>query len=465
MADNGEDGAPVQIISQGPEGDGATFAIVKAIADNGSASVQLRSSQNFAVLAACAVSVSTIRISDVELERNSISLVLSPNPKKTEETKTYQIQATVKPANATFRELSYESLLPDVATVDANGLITAVSEGETTVKVRTKDGSDISKDIVVRVVPSVEIPNAVAFITPHGDLNLPDMQVGGTQTVNLDWLPLNATEKSYTLTFEPEGLVRVVNQTEDFFVIKAVRSGNVIIGLINPYFTIKDNFRYNLAIQAGAPYLEWDWTGLEPYINDFSGTNYLMLSYNETPKVRLKANAYNISATSFQWGSNTDKLAFNPNGYFWVSEDASSTPNNFKVTVALPGNEASAITYWTRYYKEPKLIYADNPNNNKAVTSVQLSTSNPSQDVVFYVRWAEKENRAECRQVMCYTLSNSISDYVRLERLAVTDEENQYRDYYEVSRKSAPSSPKSGTLTVWPLGYPKLTKTLDITVE
>lgn len=389
-------------------------------------------------------------------------MVLQP---KAGESKTYQIQATVKPDNVTFGELGYESEDPDIATVDAGGLITAVSEGETKVKVRTKDGSDISLDIVVRVVPSVEKPNAVAFETPNDDLYLPDMLVGRKQTVDLLWHPLNATEKSYTLTFEPEGMASVVEQTEEYFVIKALRSGNVKIGLINPYFTIKDNFRYNLAIQAGTPYLEWDWTGLEQYINDFSGIDYLMLSYNESPKVRLKANAYNISAPSFLWGSNTEKLAFHQNGDFWVSEDASSTPNNYKVTVALSGNEASAITYWARYYKEPKLIYADNPYNNQAVTNIQLSASHPDQEVVFYVKWAEGENRAQCRQVMCYTLSNSINDYVRLDRMAASDEQNQFRDYYCISRKASPSSPRTGTLTVWPLGYPKLTKTLDITVE
>ena len=451
----------MQIISQGAEGTDATFAVIKAISQNGSASVQLLSLQDYSTLASCAVTVSTIQITDVELERNSISLVLVP---KAGESKTHQIWATVKPDNATFSELSYESENPAVASVDAHGLITAVSEGTTTVTVRTQDGSDISKEIIVRVVPSVEKPLAVAFETPNDDLNLPDMKVGAKQTVNLLWYPLNATEKSYTLTFEPEGYVRVVEQTEDYFVIKALRSGNVKIGLINPYFTIKDNFRYNLAIQAGDPYLEWDWTGLEPYINTFTGMDYLMLSYNETPKVKLKATAYNISNPSYSWNSNAAKLASDQNGYFWVSQDVSSTPSYYYVYAQLTGNADSKIQYAVRYYKEPKLIYADNPSN-QPVTSIQLSDSHLFQDVVFYVRAAEGDNRSYLRQVMCYTLSNSLSDYVQLKRLAALDDQNLYRDYYSINRKKAPASKRTGTLTVWPLGYPKLTKTIDITVE
>ena len=462
VSGTGDEGAPVQIISQGPEGADATFVIVKAIAQNGSGSVQLMSLQDYSTLASCAVTVNTIQISDVELERNSVSLVLQP---KVGESKTYQIQATVKPDNVTFRELSYESEDPAIASVDDYGLITAVSEGETRVFVRTQDGSDISKEIIVRVVPSVEKPLAVAFDTPNNDLNLPDMQVGAKQTVSLLWHPMNATEKSYTLTFEPEGYVRVVEQTEDFFVIKALRSGNVKIGLINPYFTIKDNFRYNLAIQAGSPYLEWDWTGLEQYINTFTGMDYLMLSYNETPKVKLKAIAYNISNPSYSWSSNAAKLASDQNGYFWVSQDVSSTPSYYYVYAQLTGNAGSKIQYAVRYYKEPKLIYADKLSDDQPITSIQFSESKRQEDVVFYVRTEPGDNRSYLRQVMCYTLSDSLSDYVRLERMAKLDDENLYRDQYFIARKKAPASKRTGTLTVWPLGYPKLTKTIDITVE
>ena len=462
VSGTGDEGAPVQIISQGPEGADATFAIVKAIAQNGSGSVQLMSLQDYSTLASCAVTVNTIQIKDVELEQNSVSLVLQP---KVGESKTYQIQATVKPDNATFRELSYESEDPAIASVDDYGLITAVSEGETTVFVRTQDGSDISKEIIVRVVPSVEKPLAVAFETVGDVKYLPDIQVGKKQTVNLLWHPLNVTEKSYTLTFEPEGYVRVVEQTEDYFVIKALRSGTVLVGLKSPYYQIKDDARYTLNIQSGDPYLEWDWTGLEQYINTFSGMDYLMLSYNETPKVKLKATAYNISNPSYSWSSNATKLASDQNGYFWVSQDVSSTPSYYYVYAQLTGNAGSKIQYAVRYYKEPKLIFADNLNDNQPITSIQFSESKRQEDVVFYVKATEGDNRAYCRQVMCYTLSNSLTDYVRLERMAKLDEENLYRDQYFIARKKAPASKRTGTLTVWPLGYPKLTKTIDITVE
>ena len=133
VSGSGDEGAPVQIISQGPEGDNATYAIVKAISQNGSGSVQLLSLKDYSTLAACAVTVNTVQITNVELDRNSVSLVLEPNPKKPEESRTYQIQATLKPDNVTFRELSYESEDPAVASVDDYGLITAASEGETRV--------------------------------------------------------------------------------------------------------------------------------------------------------------------------------------------------------------------------------------------------------------------------------------------------------------------------------------------
>jgi phi13 family phage major tail protein len=52
-----------------------------------------------------------------------------------------QLAATVLPANATNRNVQYTSSDPDVATVDANGLITAVGVGTATITVTTVNGS------------------------------------------------------------------------------------------------------------------------------------------------------------------------------------------------------------------------------------------------------------------------------------------------------------------------------------
>ena len=48
--------------------------------------------------------------------------------------------ATVSPANATNKSVTWSSSNTSVATVSSNGLVTAVSPGTTTITVRTEDG-------------------------------------------------------------------------------------------------------------------------------------------------------------------------------------------------------------------------------------------------------------------------------------------------------------------------------------
>ena len=49
--------------------------------------------------------------------------------------------ATVSPDNATNSKVTYKSSDESVATVDANGLVTAKAEGTATITVTTEDGS------------------------------------------------------------------------------------------------------------------------------------------------------------------------------------------------------------------------------------------------------------------------------------------------------------------------------------
>lgn len=53
---------------------------------------------------------------------------------------TQQLTATVTPAVATNKNVSFTSSAPAVATVSATGLVTAVAEGTASIEVRTEDG-------------------------------------------------------------------------------------------------------------------------------------------------------------------------------------------------------------------------------------------------------------------------------------------------------------------------------------
>jgi uncharacterized protein YjdB len=55
--------------------------------------------------------------------------------------KTYQLKATLNPTNATNKNVTWKSSNTKVATVDANGKVTAKAAGTATITVTTKDGS------------------------------------------------------------------------------------------------------------------------------------------------------------------------------------------------------------------------------------------------------------------------------------------------------------------------------------
>ncbi|MBC1893207.1 Ig-like domain-containing protein, partial [Listeria booriae] len=68
---------------------------------------------------------------------------------------TGKINATVAPANATNKNVSYTPADASIISVDANGNWTANKAGTTTITVRTLDGSNISKTINVTVAKSM----------------------------------------------------------------------------------------------------------------------------------------------------------------------------------------------------------------------------------------------------------------------------------------------------------------------
>jgi uncharacterized repeat protein (TIGR02543 family) len=63
-----------------------------------------------------------------------------------------QLSAEVLPSDAANKELSWTSDNPEVATVDSNGVVTAVAEGTATIKATAQDGSGVSAACVVTIV-------------------------------------------------------------------------------------------------------------------------------------------------------------------------------------------------------------------------------------------------------------------------------------------------------------------------
>lgn len=94
--------------------------------------------------------VTTNKIQNVVINPTSIALKAKAG--------TAQLKATISPANATNKTVTWKSSNPSVATVDQNGKVTAVSNGTTNITVITQDGNKTATCKVTVNIPKPAEP-------------------------------------------------------------------------------------------------------------------------------------------------------------------------------------------------------------------------------------------------------------------------------------------------------------------
>lgn len=84
------------------------------------------------------------------------SVELTPNTNNLEVDETRQLNVDISPSNATNQSASYESSNEGVATVNNDGLVTAVAEGEATITVTVDGKTDTATVNVTEPEPEPE---------------------------------------------------------------------------------------------------------------------------------------------------------------------------------------------------------------------------------------------------------------------------------------------------------------------
>ena len=117
---------------------------------------------------------------------------------------TMQLTATVLPEDATDKTVTWVSSDETVATVDENGLVTAVAAGTATITATTNDGSELSASCAVTVLPNIVLATSM-------DLNQSNAEVNVGETVQLTAivLPEDATDKTVTWASSDESVAAV----------------------------------------------------------------------------------------------------------------------------------------------------------------------------------------------------------------------------------------------------------------
>ncbi|MGN1232879.1 MAG: Ig domain-containing protein [Candidatus Cryptobacteroides sp.] len=141
--------------------------------------------------ATCKITVkaATIAVTGVTLDKTDISLEIG---------KSEELAATVLPAEATNKNVTWSSDKPEIASVDAAGKVTGVSIGEATITVTTEDGGKTATcKVKVKgvLVTSISVPARA-------------IPIGGKTTLTATVLPENAN-KSVTWSSENAAIATV----------------------------------------------------------------------------------------------------------------------------------------------------------------------------------------------------------------------------------------------------------------
>ena len=160
--------------------------------------------------AECAVTV-TVPTGSVTLDKTSLSLAVG---------ETVQLTATVKPDDATDKNVAWTSSDESVATV-ANGMVTAVKAGNATVSAQC--GGKTAKCIVTVIVPVTSVTLDKSSLT---------MAVGETSVLTATIKPDNATDKTISWSSSDPSVVKVDNGK-----LTALKVGTSVVSVIAANFS------------------------------------------------------------------------------------------------------------------------------------------------------------------------------------------------------------------------------------
>lgn len=166
--------------------------VVTAIAV-GEANITATTTDGTNLSASCKVTVIPTLAETISLNQTAVSL---------KATETAELSVNILPATTTNKAVTWKSQNEAVATVDANGVVTAIAVGETTITVTTADGSNLSATCKVTVVPT-----PAASIT----LNTTAVTLKATETATLTTtiLPATTTNKAVTWKSDNEAIATV----------------------------------------------------------------------------------------------------------------------------------------------------------------------------------------------------------------------------------------------------------------
>ena len=185
-----------------------TEGVVTAVSA-GTATVTATTNDGTNLTASCVVSVTPKLAESISLNRDELTL---------ERGASECLTATVLPSDADNRSVTWASSDEDVATVDAGGIVTAISAGTATVTATTNDGTNLTASCVVTVTPKL----AESISLDREELIL---ERGASECLTATVYPATADDRSVTWTSSDERVVTVDSEG----VVTAVSAGTATV--------------------------------------------------------------------------------------------------------------------------------------------------------------------------------------------------------------------------------------------
>ena len=149
---------------------------------------------------------------------SSVSLAKEVSVNKAKPTK---LEYTILPENAGTKELEWSSENPEVATVDANGVVTGKKLGKTVITAKTKDGTDITVSTNLTILPLYV--ETMAFAEPSVSIVKTE-----DKTITLTLNSEEVDNKSMAWTSSDESVATVVQNPNSSYPLEAIVTAHKI---------------------------------------------------------------------------------------------------------------------------------------------------------------------------------------------------------------------------------------------
>lgn len=167
-------------------------------------------------------------------------VVVNPSAVILEPGESYVLEAVVTPENADNKEVVWSVTDTDIATIDQNGMLTAVAEGKTIAKAITKDGRFTS---VCQVTVACEVIPVESVTVEPQTLSL---NKGESAQLSATILPENASDKTVSwvtgnpkvATVSSDGLVQAVGKGEALITVRTFDGNMTATCNVNVYVSV-----------------------------------------------------------------------------------------------------------------------------------------------------------------------------------------------------------------------------------